>query len=47
MKTAKEIYYYLASSCIAGSCREYCKGTDSVACSMVQLASNMSLRGEY
>lgn len=47
MKTAKDIYYFGANECISGTCRKYCKGTDSVACCMVRLANDMILRGEY
>lgn len=47
MKTAKDLYYFNANSCIFGTCRKYCKGTESVACCMVRLASDMILRGEY
>lgn len=47
MKTAKDLYYLSANSCIFGTCRKYCKGTDSVAYCMVRLANDMILRGEY
>lgn len=47
MKTAKDLYYLGANSCISGTCRKYCKDTDSVACCMVRLANDMILRGEY
>lgn len=47
MKTANDLYYFGANECISGTCRKYCKGTDSVACCMVRLANDMILRGEY
>lgn len=44
MKTAKDIYYYLANECISGGIK---RKADSVASCMERIAVDMIMKGEY